>query len=531
MTSDNRISYGGKVNESLDKARSFGEYCYNRLKKLGDSVLFVNGVTSQEVTASQLLSQSIRVAECLKHYGVKRGDSISICCENRVEVAYVMFGIFFVGAKCFPLNPTYTEGELLHASSLSQPKIIFASYQTFDNIKRVAKHQFVEKVLVFGDECTDSNSFNDFLRNPNVESKKRFYCSPQSMMENISLILCSSGTTGLPKGVQWSEYSTWFNASFNMLDPIPNECRFSVSPWTHGFGCFTVIRTVVHGIKLVYLPKFDENTFLSCIEKFNVTTLMVVPPLLVMLSKSSAVKHFNTSSLKYAISAAAPLRSEVLNEMRRQIPNLTVRQYYGMSEGGVFTVQTNEFCKSGSVGILRSGVYAKVVNIESGELLGKNSPGELLFKGPGLMKGYVGDINSTKSTVDKDGWLHSGDVGFYDENNEWFIVDRLKELIKYKGFQVPPAELEALLLSHQSVKDVGVIGIPDDLAGELPMAFVVRQGSVTEKDIVDFVADRSSPAKRLYGGVRFVTEIPKNPSGKILRQVLRQMVNQHKSKM
>lgn len=258
---------------------------------------------------------------------------------------------------------------------------------------------------------------------------------------------------------------------------------------------------------------------------------MVAPPLVVLLSKSPRVKDFDTSSLQYAISAAAPLNSQVLDEMRKQIPQLKVRQYYGMSEGGTFTAQNEKFFKSGSVGVLRSGVYAKVIDVDSGKVVGPNTPGELLFKGPGTMKGYVGDIESTRKCIDNDGWLHSGDVGFYDENHEWFIVDRLKELIKYKGFQVPPAELEDLILSHPAVKDVGVIGIPDDFAGELPMAFVVKQGLVTEKEIVDFVADRSSPAKRLHGGVRFVNEIPKVASGKILRRVLREMANAYKSKL
>lgn len=258
---------------------------------------------------------------------------------------------------------------------------------------------------------------------------------------------------------------------------------------------------------------------------------MVVPPLVVLLSKSPLVKSFNTSSLQYAISAAAPLSAEVLEALRNQIPHLIVRQYYGMSEGGTFTSQTDKFCKPGSVGVLRTGVYAKVIDIESGATVGPNTPGELLFKGSGLMNGYIGDSDSTKASFDKDGWLHSGDIGLYDENHEWFIVDRLKELIKYKGFQVAPAELEALILSHPIVKDVGVVGVPDDLAGELPMAFVVKQGNCTEKDIIDFVASQTSPAKRLRGGVRFVNEIPKTASGKILRRVLKEMVSQLKSKL
>lgn len=258
---------------------------------------------------------------------------------------------------------------------------------------------------------------------------------------------------------------------------------------------------------------------------------MVVPPLIVLLSKSPAVKKFETSSVQYAISTAAPLSSEILAEMYKQIPNMKVRQYYGMSEGGIFTSQTDAYCKPGSVGILRTGVSGKVLNTETGEEVGANTAGELVFKSPGLFKGYVGDSVSTQSCFDKDSWFHSGDIGFYDEHHEWFIVDRLKELIKYKGFQVPPAELEALILSHPFVKDVGVIGIADHFAGELPMAFVVKEGSCTEKDIIDFVASKASPAKRLHGGVCFVKEIPKNPAGKILRRSLREMAKQVKSKL
>lgn len=266
-------------------------------------------------------------------------------------------------------------------------------------------------------------------------------------------------------------------------------------------------------------------------QKFKVTTIMVVPPLIVLLSKSPNVKNYNTSSLQYAVSTAAPLSKEILHELQMRIPHVKVRQYYGMSEGSIFISQTDAFCKPGSVGALRSGVYGKVIGIESGAALGPNIAGELVFKSPGIMKGYVGDSESTKNIFDKDAWLHTGDIGYYDENHEWFIVDRLKELIKYKGFQVPPAELEALILSHPFVKDVGVVALPNDFAGELPMAFVVKQGNCTENEIIEFVASQSSHAKRLHGGVRFVSEIPKNQSGKILRRVLREMVSRSKSKL
>lgn len=259
--------------------------------------------------------------------------------------------------------------------------------------------------------------------------------------------------------------------------------------------------------------------------------MVVVPPIMVLLSKTPLLDKYDISSVKYAISSAAPLSKETVDAVRRRIPNLTVRQVYGMSEAGTFCVQTDSHCKPGSVGSLRTGVYGRVVDTETGVVLGPNAAGELVFKSAGIMKGYVGDSDATKASFDQDGWFHTGDVGYYDNDGEFFIVDRLKELIKYNAFQVPPAELEALILTHPNVKDVGVIGVPDESVGELPMAFVVKQGDCSEKDIVDFVAARTSSAKRLRGGVKFIAEIPKNPAGKILRRVLRDLIKTKKSKL
>lgn len=258
---------------------------------------------------------------------------------------------------------------------------------------------------------------------------------------------------------------------------------------------------------------------------------MVVPPLMVILAKSSILEKYDMSSLRNANSSAAPLSKKTTDAVQKRIPQLKVRQIYGMSEAGTFLSQNDSYCKSGSVGVVRPGVFARVVDPETGAVLGPNSPGELVFKGDCIMKGYVGDDSATKACYDDDGWFHTGDVGYFDDDDEFFIVDRLKELIKYKGFQVPPAELEALILTHPNVKDVGVIGVPDESVGELPMAFVVKQGNCSEKDIIDFVAARTSPAKRLHGGVKFIAEIPKNPSGKILRRTLRELVKQRKSKL
>lgn len=230
---------------------------------------------------------------------------------------------------------------------------------------------------------------------------------------------------------------------------------------------------------------------------------------------------------------AATLSKEVEDQVRERFDNrIVVRQGYGMSETTLGVLGTNQIFKAGSVGEPLQGVYIKVID-ENGKSLGPNQRGELCFKGDRVMKGYINDDAATKETIDKDGWLHSGDIAYYDEDKQFYIVDRIKELIKYKAFQVPPAEIEGLLLSNEKVKDCGVIGIPDEESGELPFAFVVKQPGVklTEKEVQDYVAKTASKPKWLRGGVRFVDEIPKNPSGKLLRRELRDLYNSTKSKL
>lgn len=213
---------------------------------------------------------------------------------------------------------------------------------------------------------------------------------------------------------------------------------------------------------------------------------------MVFLAKSPLVLRYDLSSLLIIWCGAAPLSKELQDSVQRRLNIQAIRQGYGMTEGSLsFTGQTDHNQKAGSVGVLRAGFSARLIDVESGRTVGPNEKGELLFRGKALMLGYVGDIEATRHTIDADGWLHTGDIGYFDEHGELFIVDRLKELIKYKGFQVPPAEIEGLLLQCPSVREAGVIGVADDEAGELPLAFVVRQegcDELTERDVLDFVA-------------------------------------------
>ena len=262
--------------------------------------------------------------------------------------------------------------------------------------------------------------------------------------------------------------------------------------------------------------------------------MLIPPPIIVFLAKSPLFYNYDLSSLRFIICGAAPLTKELEDQVRERFSNkLLILQGYGQTEA-TFGVLYCEIptAKSGSVGEVVKGTYAKVID-DNGNSLCPNKVGELCFKGPLVMRGYRNNPDATAITIDKNGWLHSGDLGYYDEDFQFYIVDRLKELIKYKGYQVPPAELEGLLLSHLKIRDAGVIGILDDKAGELPFAFVVKEegSNLTEQEVKDFVAKNVSNPKWLRGGVKFTDEIPKNPSGKILRREMREFYKNMKAKL
>lgn len=246
--------------------------------------------------------------------------------------------------------------------------------------------------------------------------------------------------------------------------------------------------------KIVFLPKFDELRFLSSIQDHKVSVLNLVPPLMVFLAKHPLVSKYNLSSVMEITCGAAPLSKAISDAVQHRIGVKNIRQGYGMSETSLSVLlQRDVIHKSGSVGILAKGTWGKVVNPDNGKILGPNESGELCFKGSQIMKGYVGNDEATRETLDNDGWIYTGDIGFFDEDKHWFIIERLKELIKYKAYQVPPAELEAILLTNNKIRDAACIGLPDEDCGELPMAFVVKQPNclLTEEEVIKYVDGKS----------------------------------------
>jgi acyl-CoA synthetase (AMP-forming)/AMP-acid ligase II len=302
---------------------------------------------------------------------------------------------------------------------------------------------------------------------------------------------------------------------------LPTDTVLAFLPFFHIYGIVAFLNySLSQGATVVTMPRFDLEQYLQLIEKHGVTILHVVPPIALALAKHPVVEKFNLSKVRAAFSAAAPLGKEVADALYARL-GFHVSQAYGMTEvsGASHLGPNDDKIKPASGGRLMPNMECKIVDTGTGDELPTGEQGEILVRGPIVMQGYFGQANATAATIDAEGWLRTGDIGYVDADGDFFIVDRTKELIKYKGLQVAPAELESVLLGNPAIADACVIGVADEEAGEVPKAFVVKKGEISPEQVMAWVAERVAPHKKVRM-VEFVDELPKSPTGKLLRRVL-----------
>ncbi|XP_055631141.1 uncharacterized protein LOC129771482 [Toxorhynchites rutilus septentrionalis] len=527
--------YGGPTDESVENnCRSLGELIIKRLAENGDDNGFIDGVTGESATYRDILEQSVRLGNRFHRIGFKKNTVIAIICENRLELALVAFAATYMNAIPTFLSPSYTLSELEHVLKLIQPRAVFVSPKALETLLQVSsKIPSIKMIALFGTENPKKRVtlFKHLFDYNKLKNARKFVPQPVNLKEQVALMVLSSGTTGLPKAVQLTHYNVMAVLAYMRHNikksPLPANLRsLAILPFYHVYGFMVLLGSLCHKRELVSLPWFEPNLFLSTIEKYKIASAALVPPLMVFLAKHPLVDKYDLSSLLAIGCGAAPLGKEVEEMVQKRLPNLLmITTGYGMSESslGVLTRMTG---KAGSVGRVNLMSWVKIIDVDSGKTLGPHQVGEICVKGPLVMKGYLDNEEETRSAIDAEGWLHTGDTGYFDEDGDFFIVDRIKDLIKCKGFQVAPAEVEAVLLANPKIKDAAVIGIPDSECGELPLAFVVVQPGVEtgENEVKLWVAERLSKHKHLRGGVRFVGEIPKTASGKILRRELRKFL-------
>ncbi|XP_017783084.1 PREDICTED: 4-coumarate--CoA ligase 1-like [Nicrophorus vespilloides] len=512
------------ISQNESNFKSPGEIFFNVLKNDVDpnKIAMIDKVTKKQINYGELLDQSLKLAEELKALGVKKGDFVGIVSGNRPEFFVPVLACFFLGAAIHPINEVYLLNELKAAFIHSKPKVMFTTQDHF------------EKVLVLREITDYINNIINFDGNYLEIIQKRSGLNEKQIVggceDDCALLLNSSGTTSFPKSVVLTQRNvkTIFNyLKLPYIDLNTENVFIGMMPFYHCFGLILGLGSIVNLSMMVILRKFNPKDYCEIIEEYNVTCLQIVPSIGVFLAKHPMIMDYDFSRVKDIVCGAAPLGVEVQDALEKRL-NCKIRQMYGMTEtsGLISLVPTGDESKIGASGKPLPWVDIKVIDIDNNEEMAQGGIGELCVKTIQNMKGYLGMDEDTKSLYWNDDYFRTGDIGYIDENGEIFILDRLKEMIKYKAFQVSPSELEDILNSHEYIVESGVIGLPDERAGELPMAFVVKRENVdlSEEAVKEFVAGHVSLHKQLHGGVKFVKEIPKGASGKILRKTLRQLI-------
>ncbi|KAB5525109.1 hypothetical protein DKX38_022858 [Salix brachista] len=474
--------------------------------------------TAQSLTYSQAIDQIYSLSSSLKnHYNLKNNDVAFILCPPSLHVPILYLSLLYLGVTISPANPLSSDSELAHQIQLCKPKVAFATSQTAHKLPS----------LPLGTVLIDSPEFNSLLTHSKPQTT---HPQVEVSQSDVAAILYSSGTTGRVKGVALTHRNlialiSGSRHSKAVLDPnqpeLPPVSLF-ILPLFHVFGFFMSINMFSRGGTLVLMERFEFVHMLKYVERHRITYMPVSPPLIVAFVKEDLTKKYDLSSLKTLGCGGAPLGKEVADAFKEKFPHVEIVQSlklngigghlqfkkmdpifrlvnsgYGLTEtggGATRTIGPEESSQLASVGRLSENMEAKIVDPETGEALSLGQRGELWLRGPTVMKGYVGDEKATAETLLPDGWLKTGDLCYFDSEGFLNIVDRLKELIKYKAYQVPPAELEKLLQSIPEIADAAVIPYPDEEAGQIPMAYVVRKpgSNTTEGQIMDSIAKQVS---------------------------------------
>ncbi|MFC8521103.1 4-coumarate--CoA ligase family protein [Streptomyces sp. NPDC057257] len=517
--------YTSKYPDISDVDRPLHEWVLGDAARRGSRPAMVDVASGRTLTYGELAVLVRRLAAGLAAEGIGKGDVIALHSPNTILFPVVLYAATTAGGTVTPLSPLASPAEIAKQLIDSEARLMVSVSPLIETARAavgvVRRMTGRDIEILVCDEADGHRPVLGLLSDGSVPAYET------DTAVDVAVLPYSSGTTGVPKGVMLTHRNLCTNLEqLAALHAVGEGDRaIAILPFFHIFGLTALLNGALRRGATVYVhARFELDAFLTGLERDRITHAYVAPPVMLALAKHPAVGNLDLSHLRRIICAAAPLDAGVQAAVADRL-DVEVGQGYGMTELSPVShlhADGNLDEPAACVGQLLPSTQARLVDPVTGLDVAEGEPGEVWIRGPQVMKGYFGRPEATDATVDAEGWLHTGDIGRVDEDGNWFIVDRVKELIKYKGYQVAPAELEAILVQHPGIADAAVIGVHDDEGGEIPKAFVVPMAgvSISAAEVMAHVEGQVAPYKRIRR-VEFIEAVPKAASGKILRRQLR----------
>nr|XP_018669668.1 4-coumarate--CoA ligase 1-like isoform X1 [Ciona intestinalis] len=499
-----------------------GRLVIDAIKVHGDRVAWIDVSNSGEkYSFNRIRKAALKCANALYKEGIKRNDIVGVLCPNSCQQKILVLALALCGCTIVPVNNLYSKDEVERQMQIVEPKILFTSSDQINKLECCSPNV---KVYIFG----PNEKENVFLKFLEVGEEEGVHLDGEiDIMNDDLFLLCSSGTTGPPKLIQHTNHSMVAGTQITrvLYKRGAGSASYTSAPMFHVVSIVTMCSHLMQGSTLVLPHKNTLVELLELTQQYKVTHAFMFTPKLFEIMKFDELNKYDVSTLQEISIGGSPSTFEIKNLVKKKLDVVSVLDGYGLTEGMGIACTDVVISKPGSVGFVVPNVSLKIMDIEARKELGANKCGEIMVQSVQTAKGYYKNPEATKNMFE-DGWLKTGDMGYYDEDGNLYITDRIKDVIKVNAVQVSPTELESVLMKHPKVSEVGVIGVPDTVgfAGEVPKAFIVKKDQeLLEHEVHEFIKDKLADYKQLRGGVVFIDALPRSGSGKILKRDLLQM--------